>query len=301
MERNVLKADDGREIPMANWRPAAERAPRAWIQLLHGLGEHAGRYERFAEACNGQDIGVTAHDHRGHGAFATTRGHFADANGWHKVIGDAHTVKQSLLAQHADVPLVVFGHSMGSFIAQDLVMRHPDGIALLVLSGSTFSSRSELRAAHLLAGLMSLIGKQSKSPLLNKLGFSAFNKPFEPARTELDWLSRDEQAVDRYIADPLCGGGFSNKLWHDLTGGLLRISSVGAIASIPDELPVLIFGGQDDPVGGEKGMSRLAQAYRRTGHDVTLKVYPGGRHEMLNEINRDEVTRHVLLWITAYL
>lgn len=301
MEPSALKADDGREIPTASWFPAADRAPRVWIQVLHGLGEHGGRYERFAEACNRRDIGVTVHDHRGHGAFAKTAGHFADTNGWHKVVGDAQTVKQSLLAQHPGVPLVVLGHSMGSFIAQDLVMRHPDGVSSLVLSGSTWSSRSELRAAHLLAGLMCLIGKKRKSPLLNKLGFSAFNKPFEPARTALDWLSRDEEEVDRYIADPLCGGDFSNKLWHDLTGGLLRISSVEAVASVPVELPVLIFGGQDDPVGGEKGMSLLADAYRRTGHDVTLNIYPGGRHEMLNEINRDEVMQDIFLWITTHL
>jgi alpha-beta hydrolase superfamily lysophospholipase len=150
--------------------------------------------------------------------------------------------------------------------------------------------------------MLALFGKQTKSAFLNNTGFNAFNKPFEPARTDLDWLSRDEAEVDRYLADPLCGGLFTNQLWRDLTGGLLEITSANAVASIPPEIPILIMGGQDDPVGGEKGLTKLSDVYRQTGHaDITLQIYAGGRHEMLNEMNRDAVTADIISWIESRL
>jgi alpha-beta hydrolase superfamily lysophospholipase len=141
-------------------------------------------------------------------------------------------------------------------------------------------------------------GGRNRSAFLNQLGIGSFNKRFAPNRTEFDWLSRDAAEVDRYVADPLCGFPLSNRFWYDLMGGLLETSSLRMLRRIPPDLPILITGGEDDPVGGKRGQSRLAHAYRRTGHkNVTLRLWPGGRHEMLNEINRDEFTRAVLEWI----
>ena len=143
-----------------------------------------------------------------------------------------------------------------------------------------------------------LAGGQRVNNFLNHSGLGKFNQKFEPARTSFDWLSRDEIEVDRYVDDPLCGGEFSNKLWADLTGGLLEITSEKALATVRQDLPILILGGEQDPVGGSIGLTRLGDAYRKTGHDdVTLRLYPEGRHEMLNEINRDEVTRDIIEWI----
>jgi alpha-beta hydrolase superfamily lysophospholipase len=145
-------------------------------------------------------------------------------------------------------------------------------------------------------------GLQAYSPLLNKIGFEDFNNKFEPARTELDWLSRDPDEVDKYIADPLCGGPYTIGLWNDLLGGLRAIASNRALQDIPGNLPILITGGADDPVGGAHGMQQLSARYAETGHRrLATKIYPGGRHEMLNETNRDEFTADLLRWIETAL
>ena len=171
----------------------------------------------------------------------------------------------------------------------------------LILSASTLASRVPLSIAYAFAKVESWrLGVRGKSTLLDKLGFGNFNNAFRPARTKRDWLSRDEDEVDLYVADPLCGGPYSCGLWLDLIGGLLEISSDNALSRIPADLPILITGGAADPVGGDKGMTKLLQHYAQTGHQrLTAKIYPEGRHEMLNEINRDEVTRDWLTWIAA--
>ena len=296
MASSVLPAEDGREIRVLTWRP--ERAPSAVVQLLHGLGEHVGRYERFGNACAAAGIAVFAHDHRGHGPGAELRGHFADKHGWNRVIADVASVNAAIRIEYPDSPVVLFGHSMGSYIAQSYLMRHSGDADALVLSASTLASAFEVRSGNLLASLLAALVPRSRSRLLNYLGFNAFNRPFKPARTEMDWLSRDAAEVDKFIADPLCGGPYSNALWRDLTGGLIEISSQAARKRIPADMPILITGGSDDPVGGDKGMRRLHKAYADSGHSaLLLKIYAGGRHEMLNETNRDTFTADVLDWI----
>lgn len=298
-----LRADDGRLIPVRRW--GAGDSPRAVIQVLHGLGEHAGRYERFARACNAAGISVVAHDHRGHGIRKDDPAHglFADRNGWNRVLSDVLLVHESIVASARGVRLGLFGHSMGSYIAQSFTMRHPEHVDMLILSGSTFAKRSQLVAGNCLSTILAVAtGKRRKSELLDKAGFGAFNRRFQPSRTDYDWLSRDTAEVDRYIQDPYCGGRFTNQLWRDLTGGLLEISSHQAVSRIPAGMPLHILGGEKDPVGGKVGLQKLADAYRDTGHkDVSLKIYAGGRHEMLNEINRDEVTRDIIDWMSGCL
>jgi alpha-beta hydrolase superfamily lysophospholipase len=143
-------------------------------------------------------------------------------------------------------------------------------------------------------------GARYRSERLRTMGFGAFNERFSPTRTDCDWLSRDAREVDKYIADPYCGATSSAGLWHDLLGGLLDIGSVTALRKVPADLPILITGGELDPVGGAAGMGRLAAAYERSGHTaVMLNVYAGGRHEMLNEVNRDAVTADVLAWLES--
>lgn len=298
-----IEAWDGKRIDVRCWLPAA--GPRAVVHLLHGLGEHSDRYERFAAAATEAGLAVVAHDHRGHGtgSDSATYGHFADSGGWDTVLADVESVQREIRARSNGLPTILFGHSMGSYIAQHFVMKHAENIAMLILSGSTYADRGQLRAGHLFAGLLGTFsGWRRRSALLDRMGFGAFNRRFEPARTKYDWLSRDAAEVDRYIADPHCGGPFTNRLWYDLTGGLLAITSRDAVQRVPLSLPILIFGGADDPVGGAKGQSRLAAVYTDSGHtDVTLEIYDGGRHEMLNETNRDDVTRDVLAWINARL
>lgn len=301
----MVAATDGRDIPVRRWWPPTEARPRAVVQLLHGLGEHIGRYQRFAAACCEHGFAVAGHDHRGHGPACgpSQLGHFADRDGWNKVVNDAIIVQRFAQRNWPDTPLVLFGHSMGSFIAESVAARDHGLTKALVLSASTFSPGARLRMGRLLARvLMWRSGVRGKSPLLNRLGLGSFNGRFAPNRTDFDWLSRDAVEVDRYVADPYCGMPLSNRLWYDFLGGLVEVTSFGTLRRIPAALPILITGGESDPLGGVRGQKTLCRAYERTGHtDVSVKLYPQGRHEMLNEINRDEFTRDVLAWIDARL
>jgi len=295
--RLSLRAADGHRILVDIWRPAA---PRVLIHLFHGLGEHKARYERFAQFCNESGIVVAAHSHRGHGESYSDEelGHYADTDGWQWVLDDARTVQRHLAEQMPDLPLVILGHSMGSYIAQSFVMRDYGQPSALILSASTYAPRGQLIIGHWLAGLVRLAGRRKKSPLLNKMGFGDFNKRFAPNRTEFDWLSRDDAEVDKYVNDRLCGAPSTSQLWYDLTGGLIEISTAKSLRKVPADLPILITGGSDDPVGGRVGMQRLADAYRKCGHSrVSLEVYEQGRHEMFNETNRDRFFADIVGWI----
>ena len=298
-QHQTLTALDGHDIHVQLWQPDGECSHL--IQVLHGLGEHADRYARFAATAAERGYAVCVHNHRGHGGHGGVPGHFADADGWQKIIDDAEAVSNSIREQFAGTPVILLGHSMGSYIAQAFAMHYGARLSGLILSASTWPSRVQLLPLLVVAHIESWrLDARGKSPLLNQLGFGNFNKSFEPARTDLDWLSRDDAEVDKYVADPLCGGPYSCRLWRDLLGGLFRISSDKALLRIPSDLPILITGGESDPVGGDKGMTRLAMHYAQTSHQrLTVKIYAGGRHEMLNEINRDEVASDWLSWIGA--
>ncbi len=296
-----LDGDGRHKVPVYLWEPAGE--PSALIRVFHGLGEHSARYARFADAATAAGYVVCAHDHRGHGPEAETPGFFAPQDGWNQLVADGKRVHDFLRDRYTGRALVLLGHSMGSYIAQSYAMRHGQELDALVLSGSTWPSRMLVRVGRLLARFEAWrLGRQGESALLNKLGFGDFNKKFEPARTELDWLSRDPDEVDLYVADPLCGGPYSTGLWLDLLGGLLEVSQEANLRSIPPDLPVLITGGANDPVGGERGMLALAAHYKSAGHTtISETIYANGRHEMLNETNRDEFTSDLLGWISSTL
>jgi len=298
-ERSVLNTEDGHKIQLQVWRPSGSATHV--IQVVHGLGEYADRYARFAAAATDRGCIVACHDHRGHGAKIGEQWHFADTGGWHAVVSDTHAVNCRLRELHSGMPLVLLGHSMGSYIAQFYAMQYTGNLDALILSASTMAARVPLSLAYACAKVESWrLGVRGKSTLLNKLGFGNFNNAFRPARTERDWLSRDEDEVDLYVADPLCGGPYSCGLWLDLIGGLLEISSDSALSRIPSDLPILITGGAADPVGGDSGMTKLLLHYAQTGHQrLKAMIYPDGRHEMLNEINRDEVTRDWVDWVEA--
>lgn len=298
-QTHVLHALDGHKIHVQIWKPADTSL--GLIQILHGLGEYSGRYERFANAAVARGFAVCTHDHRGHGGHDEIQGHYADSNGWNLLITDALLVLNYALKQCDKEQAILLGHSMGSYIAQSFTMRYPKAFSTLILSASTSPSRLQLRVAKVLAQIeIWRRGVSTNSPLLDKLGFGDFNKAFLPGRTPYDWLSRDEAEVDKYVASPLCGGPYSCGLWRDLLSGLLEISTTASLQRIPVELPVLIMGGQVDPVGGERGMLQLAEQYKRSAHNrVSLKIYEDGRHEMLNETNREEVTSDLLEWISA--
>jgi alpha-beta hydrolase superfamily lysophospholipase len=292
-----IQSSGSHTIPVYLWEPAGEAT--AVIQVFHGLGEHSARYHRFAEAAVNQGYAVCAHNHRGHGPEAEKPGFFAPEHGWRSLVDDGYNVTRFLRERFPGKPVVLLGHSMGSYIAQSYAMRHGRELTALVLSGSTWPARGLLLIGRLLARIVAWRhGIEANSPLLDKIGFGDFNKRFEPARTELDWLSRDPAEVDKYLTDPLCGGPYTTGLWIDLLGGLQEISKSDALQQIPAGLPILITGGADDPVGGERGMLKLADHFAQTGHNnLSTRTYAGGRHEMFNETNRDEFTADLLRWL----
>jgi len=286
-DKHSIDMPDGHRIDVSTW--PTDGGPI--VQILHGLGEHAGRYTRVVERLNAAGYTVVAHDHRGHGAGADLRGHFGDSGGWQSVVDDAIQVLDDIRVRFPDRPIILLGHSMGSFIAQSVASARSQQLSALVLSGSTWPSRIALLPGLALATVVAaLSGARQPSALLNSLGFSRLNKAFEPARTEYDWLSRDETEVDRYVEDPLCGGPFTAGLWRDFLGGMIRVGSDKLLFSIRSDLPILFIGGTHDPVGGDKGIGELMTHYAQTGHSrLKIHLYPGARHEMFNETNRDEV------------
>ena len=298
-ERVTLQASDGHEIHVQVWTPA--ESARGVIQILHGLGEYGDRYARFAAAATAQGFAVGVHDHRGHGTYSEHSGFFAAQDGWALLVTDALLVHEHLAQKFQGIPAILLGHSMGSYLAQNFAMNYGERLDALLLSSSTWAPRVRTMAGHLLARFECWrLGAHCNSALLDKLGFGNFNKRFAPARTELDWISRDSDEVDAYVADPLCGGPYTAGLWRDLTGGLLEIASDASLTRVPTSLPILISGGEEDPVGGERGMGKLAMHFAQTGHArLHVIVYPGGRHEMLNDINRDQVAADWLDWIRA--
>ncbi len=296
-EQLTIASADDHTIHATIWYD--DESPRRVIQLFHGLGEHRGRYKRFAKAVTKAGMALVCHDHRGHGEHRELAGYFADQDGWRKLLADGHRVNDKIRSRFADTPIVLIGHSMGSYIAQAFVMQHPDRIDALVLSASTWPERSKVAPGRLLAKFFGVLrGRRTAVATLDTLGFGGFNRPFEPGRTDLDWLSRDDAEVERYIADPLCGGPYTAGLWIDLLGGLLDISRNHSLEKIRSDLPILLTAGDKDPVGGAKGVGLLAKHYAETGHDeLAVRLYEDGRHEMFNETNRDAFTENLIGWI----
>ena len=280
MQRSTFTSPvDGLELAGYAWDVDE---PRAVVQVAHGLAEHSARYDRFAGALNDAGYAVRATDHRGHGAsIAGTPGDFGDA-GFAGLIADVAAYGASL---RDDGPLFLFAHSMGSFAAQSVLLTHSPQYAGVVLSGST--------ALDLLAAGLA----QAEEPA----GLEAFNAGFEH-RTGYEWLSRDEAEVDRYVADPLCGFDLPDATVPALFGAARTLADPTSLASIRPDLPLLVASGTDDPLaGGGQLVEVLAQRYRAAGLvDVTVRLYDGARHEILNETNRDQVTADVVAWLDAH-
>ncbi|SER30553.1 Lysophospholipase, alpha-beta hydrolase superfamily [Pseudomonas sp. NFACC02] len=285
------------------WTPLAE--PRAVVMLSHGMAEHSGRYARLGAALTQAGFALYAHDQRGHGRTAAdgVLGHYADRDGWNKVVGDLASLSASIGQRHPSVPVFLLGHSMGSYIAQAYLLHHSASVQGAVLSGSNFQPVSLYRSAAVIARLERWRqGATGRSAIIEFLSFGSFNKAFKPVRTPFDWLSRDEEEVDKYISDPLCGFRCTNQFWLDMLGGLQQVSKKSSLAQIDKSLPILIIGGECDPVSEGKRLKDLAHALTGTDHArVTLKLYPQARHEIFNETNREEVTHDLLAWLEQAL
>jgi alpha-beta hydrolase superfamily lysophospholipase len=293
----AFRAEDGARLLGRRWLP--EGRPRAIVQIAHGLAEHSARYARLAGALNTAGYAVYASDHRGHGpsAPAADLGHFADEKGWEKVVGDLWTFNRVIVSEEPGARIVFLGHSLGSFLGRQFVADHSEALAGAAFSGSNGAPPPIAALGRLIARAERLrLGKRGKSKLLNQMWFGDYNKPFKPARTDFDWLSRDTAEVDAYVADPLCGFPFTNQLAIDILDALPGLSAPKIFARIRKYMPIYVFSGERDPVGAN--IQGLIDMLRGTGFTrLTTRIYPGARHETLNELNRDEVTRDLVAWL----
>lgn len=298
-----LQIGSGTAMHVHRWQPRT--TPRAQLLIVHGMAEHGARYARLAGLLNERGVEVHAPDLPGHGltAAAGQLGSFGPA-GWRGVLDAIHTARSQIAARWPTSPLFLFGHSMGSFLSQHYLVEHGEGLAGAVLSATT-GSMGPLRGIGIaLLKLESLFrGRQAPAAVADLMGFKTFNKAFAPNRTDFDWLSRDTAEVDRYIADPLCGFRCTAQLWLDLlaAGGVLLDEA--RLARIPRSLPIRLIAGSLDPVSqGARGPQLLAQAYRQAGiREVSVRVWPEARHELLNETCRDEVMSDLALWLDLQL
>ena len=278
--------------------------PRAVVVIAHGAAEHGLRYARFAEALNGAGYAAVAIDHRGHGATGQRArlGVFAAADGWNRAVADLHQLVEHVRAHHPGVPVVLFGHSMGSLMAQQYLAEHGATLAAAVLSGSTlvdgFTDLVPLLEAEAAAA-----GRDAPSELMAAQMGGGFNAGIDNPQTPYDWLSCDAAEVQKSIDDPLCGFAMSCGAWHDLVAANRIPRTQEEFARVPHGLPLCLVAGDRDPLNqGLAALHELARRYRTAGvRRVDELYYPGGRHEMLNETNREQVTADMLRWLGQIL
>ena len=278
-------------------------APRAIVQLAHGMAEHSGRYKHFGERLAANGIMVYANDHRGHGKTGEKQGifgHFHNENGFERAVTDLKEINEFIHLNNQEIPVFIMGHSMGSFLVRRFVQRYQGVVNGVILSGTGGDPKFAGKVARRLAkNQMKTFGKEAKSPLLNKLIFGSYNKKIKSPNTNYDWLSRDAKEVQSYIEDPYCGFIPTSGFFNDLLDGLELIHDDKEIERIEKKLPFFFFSGDRDPVGNNtKAIVTVLAQYKKHGIDqVDYKFYKNGRHEMLNETNRDEVITDVIKWL----
>ena len=275
---------DGRQLAGYRWPARDGQSVRGVVALVHGMGEHLRRYDHVADALSSSGFVVYGHDHRGHGASMTAGdepGHLGH-NGWSALVDDLNLAIAHAKSDHPGLPVVIVAHSMGSFATQQFLLDHGTYVDAVALTGTA--------ALDLLEPALDLS---------RELDLSAFNAAFQPARTDFDWLSRDESMVDAYLADPLCGFGIDAESARDMFAGARRLADPAQVARMPHCLPLYVAVGSKDPVNADLALLwPLVDRYRGAGlTDVTVRVYDDGRHEILNETNRAEVIDDLLQWL----
>jgi len=298
-------ADGKTTIHAVEWLPEGE--PRAVLQIVHGVSEHILRYAPFAEYLTARGFAVVGHDHLGHGTSVAPdapRLYFGPKGSWEWVVQDIETLRQTSRERLPDLPYFLLGHSMGSFLARTHLIRYPSTTDGAVIMGTGQMAPALIAGGRAVAAIESLrVGEEHGSPLVQSLSFKTYNKIFAPNRTGFDWLSVNEENVDSYISHPLCGGNPSIGLFREMLWGMNYIAKPEHLKQMDRNTPILFISGGMDPVGDlGKGVERAYESFRAAGvQDVSLKLYPGLRHEILNETERETVYEDVRLWLESKL
>lgn len=296
-------ADGKTTIHAVEWLP--EGAPRAVVQISHGVAEYILRYEPFAQYLTDRGFAVVGHDHLGHGqsvAEGAARLYFGPKGSWNWVVDDIEQRRRLAHAQFPELSYFLLGHSMGSFLARTYLIRYPGTVDGAVIMGTGHMNPALVAGGRALAAVeCRRVGEDHFSALADKVAFGAYNKPFAPNRTKQDWLSLDPNNVDAYIADPNCGGTATVGLFREMLDGIRFITAGKNIRKMNHHTPILFISGAEDPVGDRgKGVERAAAAFCKAGmEDVTVKLYPELRHEILKEACRDAVSGDIAAWLDA--
>lgn len=287
------------------WMPDGEI--RAIVQIVHGIGEYVERYDDFANALTQQGILVVAEDHMGHGKSIGgdgIRGYFA--GGWFAAVDDTYHLLAETMKEYPGVPYFLFGHSMGSFLARTLLCKYPDcGITAAILSGTAWQGKGIVHLGKWLSSVAcSLTDEQKPNVLLQTLCFGTYNAKIPKPKAKYAWLTRDEHIVAAYTADPLCGyTTASAALLRDMMTGIIYNQDPENLRKMKKDLPVLFVAGEEDPVGSYgKAVVHTANAFKKAGMEaVSVKLYRDCRHELHNELNRQEVYTDIINWFAKYL
>jgi len=304
-EEFYFKDLGGVSIFTYKWLPEDETNIKGMVQIAHGMAETAGRYQKFAEELTRSGYIVYANDQRGHGRTAKTLDNvgYLGFDGFNWMVKNIKQLNDIIKKENPGMPIFLFGHSMGSMLAQRYIEVYGEGIKGAILSGTSGKQGLMLDIGILIARReVKKCGEKTRSLRLNKMTFGSYNNAFKPVRTEFDWLSRNKDEVDKYVSDTFCGGVFTTSFYYDFFRGLKTIHKIENMENIPKKLPIYIFSGEKDPVGKNcRTVKKLIQMYKDLGiKDMSYKFYKDGRHEMLNEINRDEVMSDVINWLDTH-
>ena len=301
-----LSTDGATQLHGIVWEPTEAQAV-AVLQIAHGVAEYIDRYDDFARFLNSHGVVVAGHDHLGHGQSVTANGtpvYFGDGATWETVTDDIYALHGILKEQYPTLPQVLMGHSMGSFLARSYLIRYPSTVEAAILMGTGWQGSLTLAGGLLLCNLLISKGADKTSPLITNLAFGGYNKKFKNPRTPSDWLSVDEENVDAYITDPLCGGDTTVGLFREMLRGIRFNQRFHSLDKMDGTTPVLLISGNSDPVGGMgAGVHQTYLEFKRSGvADCTTKLYSGLRHEILNEkAHRDEVYNDIWNWMEERL
>lgn len=298
----IASTDSKNNLNVIIWE--TEKEPIGVLQIVHGMAEYIDRYDNFAKYMTEQGFNVIGHDHLGHGHSVSDErdyGFFAEENGDKIIIEDMHSVTQYAREKWEELPNFILGHSMGSFCLRQYLTKYSNDVFGAIIMGTGWiPSAAALLGKTIATNTCKSKGSHTVNPLLIKLTLEPYNKPFAPARTNCDWLSRDEKQVDLYVNDKLCGFDFTAGAYKDFFTVLEKIAKNRQLIGMRKSLPILITSGSVDPVGGKKACEKLNAQYKRCGiNDVTLKLWENDRHEILNELDKSDVYRYICNWLKS--